>query len=275
MIEALLATSTEPLSKDQAAPRLRLLLAMVIAIAVVLSTQWLVLLGYGMLAIHLWLSSSINMKMGLKRLAAVDGLIILTVVLLPFTEPGETVFTFAGLPISKAGLVLAGMILAKANIILIVLMAQNAGLNALTLSYTLAELKVPAKLVLLMQLSIRYISVMQQEFCRLRCAMKARGFSPNTSLHTWRSFGYLFGMMLVRAMERAERIWLAMKCRGFDGQFPTAHKLPLSAQDKRYICGYLVLVMVIFFVAPTINLSSLSAILPTGLADLLWGKGYE
>jgi cobalt/nickel transport system permease protein len=253
MIEAMLATSTGPVTKVQAAPRLRLLLAVVIAIAVVLSTQWLALLGYGLLAAHLWLSSAINMKMGLKRLAAVDGLIILTVVLLPFTEPGETAFTFAGLAVSQAGLVLAGMILVKANIILIVLMAQNAGLNALTLSYTLAELKVPAKLVLLMQLSIRYISVMQQEFSRLRCAMKARGFCPNTSLHTWRSFGYLFGMMLVRAMERADRIWLAMKCRGFDGRFPTAHTVPLSAWDKRYISGYLLLVIVIFFAGPFMN----------------------
>lgn len=247
MMETLLATSTKPVTKLQAAPRLRLLLAMIIAVAVVLSTQWLALLGYGILAVHLWLSSPINMKIGLKRLVAVDGLIMLTVILLPFTEPGAAAFTLGGFAVSQAGLELAGMILVKANIILIVLMAQSAGLNALTLSYTLAELKVPYKLVLLMQLSIRYISVMQQEFSRLRCAMKARGFCPDSSLHTWRSFGYLFGMMLVRSMERADRVWLAMQCRGFNGRFPTNLKAALTPRDKRYICGYVLVTSLIFF----------------------------
>ncbi|MFC1502894.1 energy-coupling factor transporter transmembrane component T family protein [Pseudomonadota bacterium] len=246
MLDALLATTVIPAHPVNIAPRLRLLLALAIACAVVFSEHWLPLQGYGLLAIHLWRRSSITMIAGLKRLAAVDGFIVLTVILLPFTEPGEAAFTVGGVVASHAGITLAAMILLKANIIVIVLMAQCAGLNALTLSRALAELKMPHKLVLMMQLSIRYISVMQQEFTRLRCAMKARGFCPNNSLHTWRSYGYLFGMVLVRAMDRADRIWLAMKCRGFNGRFPTERTVPLSEYDKRFIGGYLIVVAIIF-----------------------------
>lgn len=249
MIEALLATTAISTRSVNAAPRVRLLLVLVVACAVVFSEQWLPLFAFTALAVHLWIQSPVKVKAGLKRIAAVDGLIVLTVVLLPFTEPGETAFVLAGFNVSQAGLSLATMILLKANIILITVMALCAGLNALTLSHALAELKMPHQLVLMMQLSIRYISVMGQEFARLRCAMKARGFRPNNSLHTLRSYGYLFGMMLVRAMERADRIWFAMKCRGFNGRFPAAGTQPLTAYDRCYFVGYVIVIVLVFNIA--------------------------
>ncbi|MGR5147030.1 energy-coupling factor transporter transmembrane component T family protein [Photobacterium alginatilyticum] len=260
MIDALLATSSTQMSSVNAAPRVRLLLAIVIAAAVVMNKQWAPLFGYGLLAFHLWQHSLVGLCSGLKRLAAVDGFIVFTVILLPFTEPGEVAFHVGEMAVTREGMTLAAMILLKANILVITLMAQCAGLNAMSLSYTLAELKIPHKLVLIMQLSIRYISVMQLEFKRLHQAMKARGFQPDSSLHTWRSYGYLFGMMLVRALDRADRIWLAMKCRGFNGRFPQTPPVPLSARDKRYLGGYLIIVVLIFH--GDIAVSWLVSILP-------------
>jgi cobalt/nickel transport system permease protein len=49
--------------------------------------------------------------------------------------------------------------------------------------------------------------------------MRARAFVARADRHTWRSFGWLIGMLLVRSFERSERIVAAMKCRGFDGRF--------------------------------------------------------
>lgn len=77
----------------------------------------------------------------------------------------------------------------------------------------------PDGLVHLILFTVRYVDVLDQEQHRLRTAMKARGFRPTTSWHTYRSVGYLVGMMLVRALERSERIQKAMKCRGFSGRF--------------------------------------------------------
>jgi cobalt/nickel transport system permease protein len=37
--------------------------------------------------------------------------------------------------------------------------------------------------------------------------------------HTYRAFGHLVGMLLVRSLDRSERILAAMKCRGFTGRF--------------------------------------------------------
>jgi len=37
--------------------------------------------------------------------------------------------------------------------------------------------------------------------------------------HTCRMFGYMVAMLLVRSLDRSERIAAVMKCRGFRGRF--------------------------------------------------------
>lgn len=61
--------------------------------------------------------------------------------------------------------------------------------------------------------------------------MRARGFQPGFDRHTLRTFGYLVGMLLVRASERAERVLKAMRCRGFTGEFPILVRSRLGPAD--------------------------------------------
>jgi cobalt/nickel transport system permease protein len=68
--------------------------------------------------------------------------------------------------------------------------------------------------------------------------MKARAFWPRSDLHTWRSLGYLIGMLLVRSLERAERILKAMKCRGFDGRLHSGDTLTLRPLDALFAASW-------------------------------------
>jgi cobalt/nickel transport system permease protein len=68
-------------------------------------------------------------------------------------------------------------------------------------------------------MSYRYIFVIEQEYQRLIRAAKIRGFRPKTDLHTYRTYAYIVGMLLVRAASRAQRVYQAMLCRGFNGRF--------------------------------------------------------
>ena len=70
----------------------------------------------------------------------------------------------------------------------------------------------------------------------MRRAMRVRGFVANNSRHTYRTFGFATGMLLVRALDRSERMLLAMKCRGFNGQMPELHARRLQAVDLAYVC---------------------------------------
>lgn len=65
--------------------------------------------------------------------------------------------------------------------------------------------------------------------------MKVRGFRPGTNWHTYRSYGYLVGMMLVRAVERSERILGAMKCRGFSGRIMMLHRFEATRTDFAFV----------------------------------------
>lgn len=50
-----------------------------------------------------------------------------------------------------------------------------------------------------MLFSVRYFDVLRREHHRLAAAMKVRGFRPRMDRHTYRTYGYLVGMLLVRS----------------------------------------------------------------------------
>jgi cobalt/nickel transport system permease protein len=133
--------------------------------------------------------------------------------------PGELWFIVGSLSASWDGLWLAIAILLKANAIVVMLLTLVGSLEPVVLGHALARLKVPEKLVHLFLFTVRYLVVLGDEYRRLRRAMLARGFKASSGWHSWRSLGWLIGMLLVRSLDRAERVLAAMKCRGFHGRF--------------------------------------------------------
>jgi cobalt/nickel transport system permease protein len=79
--------------------------------------------------------------------------------------------------------------------------------------------------------TVRYLDVLHCECLRLRWAMKVRCFHPRMDRHTYRSFGNLLGMLLVRGYDRSERIMAAMKCRGFQGRFYLLDHFSFQSRD--------------------------------------------
>lgn len=181
----------------------------------------------------------------MKRVAMMDSFIIFMLVLLPFTMPGDAMFSVLGVAASWQGFWRAIEIALTANAVVLALMTLVGTLEPVTLGHALHKLKVPETLVHLLMFTIRYIEVLREEYLRLRAAMKVRGFRPATNFHTYRSFGYLLGMMLVRAVERSERILGAMKCRGFTGRIYLLQDFALSGADRRFAALFSVLMGVI------------------------------
>lgn len=154
----------------------------------------------------------------LRRLLALEGLMAVVLVTLPFTVPGQTLFTLGPLTAAREGLLYALLIILKANAVVLALLGLVGSLEPAVLGHALARLGLPEKLVHLLLLTIRQIELLQQEHLRLRQAMRARAFVARSDRHTWVSYGNLIGMLLVRSLERARRIHAAMRCRGFNGR---------------------------------------------------------
>ena len=221
----------QSLGIDALDPRARIIAVAVFAVAVVtLNSFWA--LGLSLLvSVFSLVFSSQPLRKTLVRMASMDGFILLILVMLPFTMPGETWFTLWGFVASWDGLWRALQIALKANAIVLALLTLVGSMEAITLGHALHRLKVPETLVQLLLFTVRYIDVLRDEYLRSRVAMKARGFRPSNSIHSYKLFGYLVGMMLIKAMERSERVLNAMKCRGFSGKWPHLDQMRFKPID--------------------------------------------
>lgn len=201
-------------------PRSRVLAAGLFAVLVVGLGHLPTLFAAVALAAAAAVLARLEARPTLRHMLALDGFMVLALVTLPFTVPGDAVFAMAGMQASHQGLAQALVILLKANAVVLMVLALVGSMDTVALGQALGRLGAPEKLVQLYLFTVRYLDLLQREYSRLRTAMKARAFAMRGDRHTWRSVGYLFGMLMVRSVERSERIVAAMRCRGFDGTFP-------------------------------------------------------
>ena len=200
-------------------PRIRVGYTIVYAFVVALSYRFSVLAAALMLSVILVLISQVSLKEVSKRLIAVNALIFLLWVIMPFTFGGELLARMGSLSIYRPGVTLAAQITLKSNAILLAFIALMATMPFATLGYALHRLRAPQKIVQLLLMTYRYIFVIENEYQRLIRAAKIRGFRPGTNINTYRTFAYIIGMLFVRSAARADRVHQAMLCRGFRGRF--------------------------------------------------------
>ncbi|BBD08027.1 cobalt ECF transporter T component CbiQ [Desulfovibrio ferrophilus] len=171
----------------------------------------------------------------LSRLLAVNVFILFLWAILPFSQPGAPVFDVWLFTATHEGLALAGLITLKSNAIVLAFIALVATIPVTELGRALRRLKVPDKLAYLLVFTYRYIFVMAGEYQRMRQAMRIRGFTPRTNLHSYRTLAYLAGMVLVRGLDRSERVYNAMLCRAFTGRFRSLNGLSATGADAAFL----------------------------------------
>ncbi|MBL0716356.1 MAG: cobalt ECF transporter T component CbiQ [Desulfosarcina sp.] len=213
-------------------PRLRIVAAAFFSCAVAVFHSFTALMAACVPALALLLLSGLDIREIGKRLAVVLGFLLMLWLLLPLTYEGEAVGKLGPLNFYWPGIVLSAHITLKSMAIIAVFTALVATIPVTTLGQALGRLRVPAKLVYLLLMCYRYIFVIEQEYRRLSTAMKIRGFNPRTSLHTYRSYAYLVGILFVRAAARADRVYQAMRCRGFNGRFHSLARFPAHPVNR-------------------------------------------
>lgn len=187
----------------------------------------------GMLSI---LVAGLPLKQVLFRLLLVNGFVAFLWLTLPLTYPGTTVLNIGPFYLTEQGIALAGLITIKTNAIVLLLIGLLSTSSVAEIGHGLERLKLPVKLCLLLLFSYRYIFVIRQEYQRLARAARLRSFRPGTNLHTYRTFGFLFGMTLLKSWHRAERVRQAMMLRGFQGRFVSLDSSVISVDDILFFC---------------------------------------
>jgi cobalt/nickel transport system permease protein len=224
----------EPIFIDALDPRTRLIGAMGLVVTFVSLNTFTARFAALGLAILLVAAARIDMRTVLRRLAHVEGFMILLLIMLPLTVEGRALASLGPLSISDRGLERAFAIVLTVNAAALCVFSLVGTLEPIRLGRALAALGVSERFVRLFMFLVRYHGIFGAEIRRLFESMRARAFRAGVRRHAFRSYGNLAGMILVRSIERAERVDEAMRCRGFSGRFPMRRVRPMTIADAHF-----------------------------------------
>lgn len=228
-------------------PRIRLLMLFSFSLWCIANANLMALtLGLLLTLVAVQLAS-LSWRVVWRRLLPVNLFVVLLLLLLPLSVMGGEQWQIGILAFSSEGFWRAVVMGMQANAVMLAVIALVATLELNTLGQALHSLRVPSKLIHLLLLTVRYLSVLQETWQQLATAMRVRGFQLKANWHTYHSIGNLIGMLLVRAMMRARRIELAMKCRGYRGELYCWAEFQLNYRDALAFCGFASVLCVISF----------------------------
>ena len=232
----------------QISPRYRIAAATLFAVVIALAKDLNALTIGLVLSALLIASARLPLMPVLRRLAVITGFLALIWLVLPITYEGPPLYTAGPLVFTEPGVMLCLQISFKSIAITASMISLVATMTVATLGQSLGSLKIPPKIVYLLLITYRYIFVLEQEYQRISRAMKIRGFIPRTNLHTYKAYAYLVGMLFVRANARSERVYQAMKCRGFKGRFYSLYNFPHHPRDPLFLAFIVTVLSVIVLI---------------------------
>ena len=216
-------------------PRIKVFIIILFSLVVALTQKFIVLFPALGFAIFLLIIARVPKKKAARRLLIVNSFILFLWLFLPFSHAdGNSLFTLSGINISESGVLLALFITLKSNAIIIASLALLGTCSLFAIIHALRHFYLPDKLVNLIFFCCRYINVLHQEYNRMRNMLKVRNFYPRTNPHTYKTFAYLVGMLIINSYNRSQRVFQAMLCRGFKGEFWMLEHFTLKKSDVVY-----------------------------------------
>ena len=143
----------------------------------------------------------------------------------------DTAFLLLGLPISW-GILSFVSILLKTILTVMAVLILIATTPMDMLAHQLIRVKTPKIFVLQLMLTFRYLNLLISEAGNMITAYHLR--SSHQKGIALAHAGTFMGQLLLRSFERAEKVYAAMKCRGFNGEYQFAAAERMKAGDFLY-----------------------------------------
>ncbi len=223
----------------ETSPRARLILALVLAFGFA-SVQGLAVLPLVMaLALGVVLAFGAG-RVVLRRMRAPLVLVLGIVLVLPVIS-GPTVLAQIGpLALRLEGLQAAALIAGRLLSIVAVTLALLATLSPFDLVAGLRALRVPALMTDLALLTLRYLEEVTAELRRGAIARRLRGGKRGWQALPDHALG--LASSLIRAQARSERLWAAMRLRGY-GMAPGPDAASLQRFERVAITGAVIVAL--------------------------------
>ncbi len=217
-------------------PRAKLVTTMVFILAVVSFGKYEIaaLLPFFLFPLALLVAGGLPAGFLLKKLLLVAPFAVLVGIFNPLLDRQALLtlgpLTVSGGWVSFASILLRFLLTVSAALILI----ASTGFTAVCMA--LEKLGAPRAFALQLLFLYRYLFVLIDEGARLVRARGLRSFGGRGAGIT--VLGSLLGQLLLRTLERAQRIHRAMLCRGFDGEIRLLRPLRIGRPEIAFTLGW-------------------------------------
>ncbi len=211
------------------------LLTLMFAIAMV---RHLVLLPWVFgVVIALYIASQLPLTYLCRRLPYPGLFIVAMVGLLPWISGTTVIWQWSMLTLRLEGLQTAALIAGRFLAILTTGFVLLGTTPFLTLLHTMRSLGFPSLLTDMTLLTYRYLFDMASQLATMRQAMKLRGYgsSRQAMQRQWGWLAALFGSLLLRSYEQSQRVYKAMRLRGYGQNSPRSPKMAASSEGRTFI----------------------------------------
>jgi cobalt/nickel transport system permease protein len=148
----------------------------------------------------------------------------------------ETAFLLFGISVSF-GFVSLATVLLKAWLCVMAALLLVSTTRFSELTRGLLRLRVPQVFVIVLEMTYRYVGVLWEEARSMYAAYALRGGNRGRRGGVeMRHMGGFLGMLLLRSFDRAERIYRAMKSRGY-GAAPSAVARKRAFAPRDFVCA--------------------------------------
>jgi cobalt/nickel transport system permease protein len=218
-------------------PRVKAVLTLAFVIAVVRTGPADVakLPAYALAWLGAALAARVPLRFAFRRALTALPFLAFIALFTPFLRGRTPLASFAAGPIAitlyREPVLLTVTILAKAllSVLAVALLVSTTRFHRLIAG--LERLLLPRALCLTLVFLHRYLFVLLEEATAMKRARDARHVGRLGLRLGVRSAGAMVGALLVRTLERAERVAAAMRARGFDGEIRTLEVLALGPRD--------------------------------------------
>jgi len=231
-------------------PRVKIVSALLFILFVVLTppTQVRQFVAYLVIIMAVIALAKLPPASVLRRSLVILPFVLLVGIFVPFLGGGETIGSYSlgplRLSVSRSGLLVLWNIAIKAWLSVLAMISLTSTTRLPDLLKGLERLRVPKLLVLLLSFLLRYVPLLADQAARLRRAALARSFDRK-GLRGLGVLGNIVGTLFIRTYERGERIYGAMRARGFTGEVRTIGLPRITGRDvllAASLLGLLVLV---------------------------------
>jgi cobalt/nickel transport system permease protein len=226
-------------------PRIKVIATMLFLFTVISFPKYEVvaLVPFFLFPVLLTTLGEIPVRFILKKVLFVSPFAILIGIFNPFLDT-RTIAVISGIPIS-AGIISFLSILLKFVLTVSVALLLVATTSFPGVCHALRRLGLPSLFVSQLLFLYRYIFVLMEEAMRITRARDMRSVGSHGA--GIKVFVRLIGILFIRTVDRAERIYCAMLSRGFQGDIPSLKRTRIEATDLACLAAMVMFLMVFRF----------------------------